>query len=144
MLVHEGEMARFAEEDCLELEQLDVWDEPRIAHIFAKRLLQGQHSLTGNVPLFFGFVPARKAFVQGVQVKHGGKTGVGMPVLTEEVPEEGPHRLVAPAAAPGNLTVPPPAGRTYRPHHLYAESCQVQHQHAPDVLLLGLTFDIEI
>src|SRR5207249_11806928 len=55
-----------------------------------------------------------------------------------------PIWLVARAAAPRDLSVPPPAGRKYRPHHLYVESCQVRHQHAPDVLLLGLTFDVEV
>ena len=105
---------------------------------------QCQNAFVRNVPLLLGFVPARKTVVQRVQVEHGGETGVGMGILPEQVAEVLPHRLVAPAAAPRDMAVLPPARSQHRPHHLHPERRQVRPQHSRDVLLLRLTFDVEV
>ena len=83
ILVHQSEVAWLAEEDCLELVELDVWDEPNIAYIGGECLLPGQNPLMRNMPLFLGVIPARKPGVQSVQVEHGRETGVGMRILPE-------------------------------------------------------------
>src|SRR5207253_2462399 len=97
-----------------------------------------------DVPLLLGLVPARKTVVQSVQVEHGGEASVGMRILTEQVPEIIPHRLIAPAAAAGDVAVLPPARGQHRPHHLHAETREVRPQHSRGVLLLRLAFDVEV